>query len=152
MFRCSKCFFFPEIFEVELPLKTEEQRSKESSLSDFVSKASFERTDAEITKFVLACGVCFYAIRNPHFQMHFLVEMLVPSQYKVSGPLFDRENQDTNKWREEKLSFGLLCFQNRRWLGEQMQNRMHEHGMHYSAFWSYFNSQSSFTVLNFSQL
>ena len=70
-------FFFPEIFEVELPLKTEEQRSKESSLSDFVSKASFERTDAEITKFVLACGVCFNAIRNPHFQMHFLVEMLV---------------------------------------------------------------------------
>ena len=32
-------------------------------------------------------------------------------------------------------------------MGEQMQNRMHEHGMHYSAFWSYFNSQSSFTVL-----
>ena len=99
-------FFSPEIFEVELPLKTEEQRSKESSLSDFVSKASFERTDAEITKFILTFGVSlnFNAIRNPHFHNTFSsrkTRYRVPSEHKVSGPLFDRENQEINKWNKE---------------------------------------------------
>ena len=92
------------------------KRSKQSSLSDFVSKASFERTDAEITKFVLTFGVSFNVIRNPYFQNTFSswnASCRVPSEYKVSGPLLDRENQDINKWKEQKLSFGLLFVQNR---------------------------------------
>ena len=52
---------FPELADEEVALKTDEpnpKRTKQSSVYDFVSKAAFEHTDAEIAKFVLTC--CFF--------------------------------------------------------------------------------------------
>ena len=111
---------FPELVDEEVALKTDEpnpKRTKQSSVSDFVSKAAFEHTDAEIAKFVLTSGVSFNAIRNPHLQNAFRVSMqiTVPSDYKVKGPLFDQENQDINEWKQEQLSSGLLCLTGDGW-------------------------------------
>ena len=110
----------PELF-VEAVYKTDEpivKKAKQSTLSNFVSKANFERTDAEIAKFVLTSGVSFQAIRNPHLQAAFSslnAGYEVPSDYKLKGPLFNREYQDINDWKAEKLCCGLLCLTGDGW-------------------------------------
>ena len=64
------------------------EEGKQSTLSNFVSKANFELTDAEIAKFVLTSGVSFEAIRNPHFQAGFSslnARYEVQSDYKLKA-------------------------------------------------------------------
>ena len=83
-----------------------------------MSKAAFERTDAEIAKFVLTSGVSFNAIRNLHLQNAFSslnANYRVPSDNKVKGRLFDQENQDINEWKQQQLSSGLLCLTGDGW-------------------------------------